>query len=75
MVKHIKATKLDVLEYIKYNGLIEVWQLREHSRYTDASAAKRLSLLKKQRLVINMTKGMWELTGEGNRKLSFFGRD
>jgi hypothetical protein len=46
-----------------------------HFGYSGEAAAVRLSRLKKQRLVINMTEGMWELTAEGYRKLKFFGRD
>jgi len=57
MSQKIKATKLDVLEFIKKKGLIEIWQLRDKFNYSDESAHKRLQRLKKQGLVINMTRG------------------
>ena len=50
MSQKIKATKLDVLEFIKKKGLIEIWQLRDKFNYSDESAYKRLQRLKKQGL-------------------------
>lgn len=74
MSQKIKATKLDVLEFIKKKGLIEIWQLRDKFNYSDESAYKRLQRLKKQGLVINMTRGSWELTEEGYRRLRYYGK-
>lgn len=71
-IKRIKATKLDILEFIKRHAVIERWQLREHFGFTDSYVSKRLTLLKDQSLVINMTIGKWELTEEGYRKLRFY---
>lgn len=75
MAKQIKATKLDVLKYIKSEGLVEVWQLRDHFGYSEMTVYNKLSRLKKQGLVINMTEGKWELTEEGFRRLRFYGRE
>ncbi|MBA7693164.1 hypothetical protein ES703_101740 [subsurface metagenome] len=74
MSQKIKATKLDVLEFIKKKGLIEIWQLRDKFNYSDESAYKRLQRLKKQGLVINMPRGSWELTEEGYRRLRYYGK-
>ncbi len=74
MSQKIKATKLDVLEFIKKKGLIEIWQLRDKFNYSDESAYKRLQRLKKQGLVINMTRGSWKLTEEGYRRLRYYGK-
>ena len=74
MSQKIKATKLDVLEFIKKKGLIEIWQLRDKFNYSDESAYKRLQRLKKQGLVINMTRGSLELTEEGYRRLRYYGK-
>ncbi len=70
----IKANKIDVLEFIKERGMIEPWELRDHFGYTDHSAADRLRRLKNQGLVINMTRGMWELTVDGFARLRYYGR-
>ena len=74
MSQKIKATKLDVLEFIKKKGLIEIWQLRDKFNYSDESAYKRLQRLKKQGLVINMTRGSLELTEEAYRRLRYYGK-
>lgn len=74
MSQKIRATKLDVLEFIKKKGLIEIWQLRDKFNYSDESAYKRLQRLKKQGLVINMTTGSWELTEESYRRLRYYGK-
>lgn len=74
MSQKIKAMKLDVLEFIKKKGLIEIWQLRDKFNYSDESAYKRLQRLKKQGLVINMTRGSLELTEEAYRRLRYYGK-
>lgn len=74
MAKRILATKLDVLEFIMKRGLVWAYELKEKFGYSPESVAVRLSRLKKQGLVINMTKGCWELTVEGYKKLRYYGR-
>jgi len=72
--KVIKANKLQVLEFIKERQLIWVYELVQEFGYTDRSARDRLYRLKKAGLVINMTRGCWELTEEGYRKLRYYGK-
>jgi DNA-binding IclR family transcriptional regulator len=74
MAKIIKARKLDVLEFIMKRELIEAYELEERFGYSHTSVRPLLTRLKKAGLVINMTKDRWELTEEGYRKLSYFGR-
>jgi uncharacterized membrane protein len=74
MPKIIKATKLDILEFIRGRGMIEPWELRDHFGYSEKTVPKCLYRLKKQGLIIDMTKGMWELTTEGFAKLRYYRR-
>lgn len=67
--KVIKANKLTILQFIKQKRLIWVYDLVEKFKYTDRSARQRLKRLKKQGLVINMTRGCYELTEEGYKKI------
>jgi DeoR/GlpR family transcriptional regulator of sugar metabolism len=71
MVIHmvIKATKLQVLEFIKERQLVWVYELVQEFGYTDRSARIRLIRLKKDGLAINMTRGAWELTEEWLQKV------
>jgi len=70
--KVIKANKLQVLEFIKSKRLVWVYELVQEFGYTDRSARKRLERLKKEGLAINMTRGAWELTEEGYRRLRYY---
>ena len=70
----MKATKLQVLEFIKERQLVWVYEIEQKFGYTDHGARIRLIRLKKAGLVINMTRGCWELTEEGYRKLRYYGR-
>ena len=67
-----RADKLDILRYIKSQGYIELWQMMEHFGYSYHSAFKTLSRLKTRGLIIDMTKGQWELTEEGYRRLKYY---
>lgn len=64
-----KASKLEVLEFIKRRRLVFIYQLVEEFGYTYRSAKCRLGRLKKQGLVISDSKGCWVLTDEGIRRL------
>ena len=72
MARSIRATKLDLLRYIRSHGFVEPWQIRDYFGYSDKNAARCLSRLKKRGLVINMQKGQWEVTYEGDKKLAYF---
>lgn len=70
----MKATKLDVLEWIKKRRRVWAYELEEHFGFTPRYAKNLLWRLKKDELVINMTRGCWELTEEGFKKLKYHGR-
>lgn len=70
----MKITKLNVLEFIDSKEMIEPWELRDEFGYTGVAARVCLSRLKKRGLVINMTRGKWELTVAGIEKLIHAGR-
>ena len=74
MTKKILATKVDVLEFIMKRRLVWPYELEERFGYNPGSVSVTLSRLKKQRLVINMTRGCWELTEEGYRRLRYYGK-
>jgi len=71
-MRTILATKLQVLEFIEGKGLVWVYEIEQKFGYTDHSARDRLRRLKKEGLVINMTRGCWELTEEGYRRLRYY---
>jgi len=74
LLRKIRADKLTILEFIMKRSLVWPYELREKFGYSDESAYVTLSRLKKAGLIINMTKGCWELTEEGYRKLKYYGR-
>jgi len=74
MAKEIKATKLDILEFISKRRLVWAYDLRDKFRYSPEYVRNLLYRLKKAGLIINMTKGCWELTDLGYDKLRYYGR-
>ena len=72
--KKVLATKLDILEFIMRRKLISPYELAEKFRYSEKSIPKLLHRLKKAGLIINMTRGSWELTEEGYRRLRYYGK-
>jgi Mn-dependent DtxR family transcriptional regulator len=70
----VKATKLEVLHFIRRRKLVGWWDLREYFRYTDKSAIGRLYRLKKAGLIANFGRGQYTLTDEGSRRLRYYGR-
>ena len=67
--------KLDLLQWMwEQQRQIETYELADHFDLTRGSAKTTLSRLKKARLVVNMTRGRWELTWDGLRKLERSGR-
>jgi len=69
-----KATKLDVLLFIKQKEIISAFDLVERFGYTSDGAGSMLSWLKREKLVINGRRGEWELTDAGLSKLIYYGR-
>lgn len=70
----MKATRLDILEWIAKRGMVWAIELTEHFNFTHHYVENLLWRLKKDGLVDNMTRGCWELTEEGFRKLKYHGR-
>lgn len=73
-IKKILATKLEILEFMMGKRIIWAYELEEKFSYSPKTIPKLLYRLKKAGLIINMTKGCWELTEEGYRKLRYYGR-
>jgi len=63
---------LDLLKFIKERGLVYAYEIEENFGYSHRSISNTLTHLKKAGLIINMTKGCWELTEEGYRKLRYY---
>jgi Mn-dependent DtxR family transcriptional regulator len=74
LAKKILATKIDVLEFIMKRRLVWPYELEEKFGYSFRYVPVLLNRLKRAGLVINMTKGCWELTEEGYRRLRYYGR-
>ena len=72
--KRLLAEKLDLLEFIKERELVYAYEIEENFGYSHRSVPNTLTRLKKAGLIINMTKGCWELTVEGYRKLEYYKR-
>ena len=72
--KKVLATKLDILEFIMRRKIISPYEIAEKFHYSEKSIPKLLHRLKKEGLVINMTKGSWELTEGGYRRLKYYGK-
>ena len=54
--------------------VISPYDLVEKFHYSENSLSKLLYRLKKEGLVKNMTRGSWELTEEGYRRLRYYGK-
>jgi hypothetical protein len=72
-----KAEKWEVLNFIDDREFVASFDLVERFGYTSSYAAKRLSVLKSQGLVFNMSKeltvgrGCWALTPKGLNRLHY----
>lgn len=74
MAKKIVARKVDILEFIMKRELVWIYEFEEEFGFSRNYARVLLSRLKKAGLIINMTRGCWELTEEGYRRLRYYGR-
>lgn len=74
MAKKILATKIQILEFIMERRLIWGYELVEKFGYSPKAVPTTLNRLKTAGLIINMTRGCWELTEEGYRRLRYYGR-
>ena len=68
MGKRLLAKQLDLLKFIKARKVVYAYEIKEKFGYSHRSVPATLTRLKKAGLIINMTKGCWELTEEGYRK-------
>ena len=73
MGNRLLARRLDLLKFIRERELVYAYEIKENFGYSHRSISNTLTRLKKAGLIINMTKGCWELTEEGFRKLKYFG--
>ncbi len=72
---YIRASRIEVLNFIRERKIVRYYELAEKFHFSEGYAALLLTRLKKARLVINMTKGCWELTEEGYSRLKYHGRN
>ncbi len=68
MGNRLLARRLDLLKFIRERELVYAYEIEENFGYSHRSISNTLTRLKKAGLIINMTKGCWELTEEGYRK-------
>jgi DNA-binding transcriptional regulator PaaX len=73
MKKRLLARRLGLLKFIKERELVYAYEIEENFGYSNRSVPATLTRLKKAGLIINMTKGCWELTEKGFRKLKYYG--
>lgn len=65
--------RIEVLNFIRERKIIRYWELAEKFQFSRSYAARLLTRLKKAGLVVNMTRGCWEVTEEGFRRLKYHG--
>jgi hypothetical protein len=69
----VKATKLEVLDFIRNQEVVSIHSLMDWFGYSYSGANRRLWLLKREKLVVNIGRGEWVLTDAGARKLDYHG--
>jgi len=69
----VKARKIDVLEFIYDSEVVTSYDLMEEFEYTYSSARCRLSQLRKEGFIQQVTRGQWCLTDRGYEKLGYRG--
>lgn len=69
----VKARKIDVLEFIYDREVVTSYDLMEEFEYTYSSARCRLSQLRKEGFIQQVTRGQWYLTDRGYDKLDYRG--
>lgn len=74
VAKTILATKLEILDFIQKRDLVWAYEIEQRFDYSPRYVPVLLHRLKKAGLIINMTKGCWELTEEGYRRLRYYGK-
>ncbi len=69
-----RASKLQVLEFIRDKEIIRAFDLVEKFGYSEGGAWATLSWLKRQGLIINDRRGEWTITDLGLKRLIYYGR-
>ena len=72
-LKLVKARKINVLEFIYDREAVTARDLMGKFGYTYSGARSRLSQLRKQGFIQQVTKGHWRLTNRGYDKLNYHG--
>lgn len=70
----IRASKLELLEFIKRKEIVGAFDLMTRFGYTRGGADSVLHWLKAQGLIINDRRGEWTITDVGMRRLIYYGR-
>lgn len=72
MKKRLLARRLDLLEFIEKRELVYAYEIEEKFGYSHHSLSNTLTRLKKEGLVINMTRDRWELTEKGYKRRDYY---
>jgi len=70
----VKATKLQLLEFINEKGVVSRFEVVNRFNYTLGGADSMLAWLKREGLAINDRRGEWTITDLGIRRLIYLGR-
>lgn len=70
----MKASKIQLLEYIYRRRVVTRLDLMEKFGYTSGGTSSMLNWLKKEGLIINDRRGEWVITDRGVARLIYYGR-
>lgn len=72
---YTKATKRQILEYIRRDMFVETWQVEAYFNYSPLAAKVRLYGLRRQGLLENkVASKTWNLTEKGYKRLEYYER-
>lgn len=71
--KELKATKVEVLRFMRDREFVTIHGLMERFSYKYNGAVKRLRTLAKEGLITQwIERGQWSLTQDGERRLHYY---
>jgi predicted transcriptional regulator len=70
----VKATKLQLLEFINERGVVSRFEVVNRFGYTLGGADSMLAWLKRDGLAINDRRGEWTITDLGLKRLIYYRR-
>ena len=70
----MKASKIQLLEYIYRREVVTRLDLMQRFGYTSGGISSMLNWLKKEGLIINDRRGEWVITDRGMARLTYYGR-